>query len=67
MLSGAFLSVLLLGVHFVDVAEQAGLSFQHISGSAEKNYILETIGSGVAWIDYDRDTLWYFEPVARSA
>ena len=55
MLSGAFLSVLLLGVHFVDVAEQAGLSFQHISGSAEKNYILETIGSGVAWIDYDRD------------
>ena len=55
MLSGTFLSVLLLGVHFVDVAEQSGLSFQHISGSSEKNHLLETVGSGVAWIDYDRD------------
>ena len=55
MLSGAAFAILLLGVHFVDVAEQSGLSFQHISGSAEKNHILETIGSGVAWIDYDRD------------
>ena len=55
MLSGVAFSILLLGVHFVDVAEQSGLSFQHISGSAEKNHILETIGSGVAWIDYDRD------------
>ena len=40
---------------FEDIAESAGLSFRHTSGSPEKRYILETIGGGVAWIDYDRD------------
>ena len=39
------------GVTFVDVAEEAGLRFQHVSGSKEKRYILEAMGSGVAWLD----------------
>ena len=55
MLSGTVFSILLLGVHFVDIAEKSGLSFQHRSGNTEKNHILEAIGSGVAWIDYNRD------------
>lgn len=42
-------------VRFTDVAQSAGLDFRHVSGSAEKKYILETISGGVAWIDYDRD------------
>ncbi len=42
-------------VRFVDVARQAGLDFQHVSGNPEKPYSLETIGGGVAWIDYDKD------------
>ena len=31
-----------IAVTFVDVAEQAGIDFQHFSGSAEKTYILES-------------------------
>ena len=40
---------------FEDVAAEAGLDFQHFSGSAEKQYILESMSGGVAWIDFDRD------------
>jgi enediyne biosynthesis protein E4 len=41
---------------FVDVAAQAGLTrWQHKMGSPEKRTILETIGSGVALLDYDND------------
>jgi enediyne biosynthesis protein E4 len=43
-------------VVFMDVAHQAGLDkFHHRSGSYEKNTILETPGSGVAFLDYDND------------
>ena len=40
---------------FEDVATEAGLDFQHFSGSPEKQYILESMSGGVAWIDFDRD------------
>ena len=40
---------------FEDVAAEAGLDFQHFSGSPEKQYILESMSGGVAWIDFDRD------------
>jgi enediyne biosynthesis protein E4 len=41
---------------FVDVAPQAGLTMQNVNGDAAlKKYIIETTGSGVAIIDYDRD------------
>jgi hypothetical protein len=41
---------------FVDIAEQAGLRTPVIYGGAKrKNYILETVGCGVAFIDYDND------------
>jgi hypothetical protein len=41
---------------FVDVAPQAGLTMQNVNGDATaKKYIIETTGSGVAIIDYDRD------------
>ncbi len=40
---------------FVDVATKAGLKFQHVGGSPDKNYTLEVVGGGVAWLDYDRD------------
>jgi hypothetical protein len=43
-------------VSFVDVAAKAGINFVNVSGSDKaKRYLLETTGSGVAWIDYDRD------------
>lgn len=41
---------------FVNVAPQAGLTMLNVNGdSATKKYIIETTGSGVAIIDYDRD------------
>src|SRR5580693_9021080 len=41
---------------FVDVADKAGLGgWKHTMGTPEKNYIIETTGSGVALLDYDND------------
>jgi enediyne biosynthesis protein E4 len=41
---------------FVDIAEQAGLRAPVIYGGEEhKDYIIETVGCGVAFIDYDND------------
>jgi enediyne biosynthesis protein E4 len=41
---------------FQDVAEKAGLtSWRHVMGSEKVRYILDTVGSGVALLDYDND------------
>jgi hypothetical protein len=43
-------------VVFKDVAKEAGLTtWTHTMGTPEKSYILETVGSGVALLDYDND------------
>jgi hypothetical protein len=44
------------GVSFVNVAPQAGLTTKTIYGDEHRNrYLLETTGSGAAFIDYDND------------
>ncbi len=44
------------GVSFVNVAPQAGLTAKTIYGDEHRNrYLLETTGSGAAFIDYDND------------
>lgn len=41
---------------FQDIASQAGLTrWKHVSGTSSKQSLLETIGSGVALLDYDND------------
>ena len=41
---------------FQDVAAKAGLSsWRHVMGTPEKQFIIETVGSGVALLDYDND------------
>ncbi len=41
---------------FQDIARQAGLTqWKHVSGTPLKQSLLETIGSGVALLDYDND------------
>jgi enediyne biosynthesis protein E4 len=40
---------------FVDVTSKAGITFVHTSGASGEKYMVETFGSGVAWIDYDND------------
>jgi hypothetical protein len=43
-------------VIFQDISEKAGLTaWTHKMGTPQKAYILETIGSGVALLDYDHD------------
>ena len=43
-------------VVFQNVAQKAGLtSWQHLMGTPEKQFIIETVGSGVAVVDYDND------------
>jgi enediyne biosynthesis protein E4 len=44
-------------VRYVDVREQAKITFQQDSTQTEEKYYLETMGTGVAWIDYDQDGL----------
>ena len=42
--------------HFTDVAKEAGLKEQIVYGGLDtKNYIIEVVGAGVAFIDYDND------------
>jgi enediyne biosynthesis protein E4 len=43
-------------VVFQDVSAKAGLTrWRHTMGTPEKTFILETVGSGVALLDYDND------------
>jgi len=43
------------GFRFVDVTAQAGIQFQHNSGAYGGKLLPETLGSGCAFLDYDRD------------
>jgi hypothetical protein len=43
------------GFHFVDVTAQSGIRFRHNSGAYGGKLLPETLGSGCAFLDYDRD------------
>jgi len=40
---------------FVDVTHASGISFRHFDPATPAQYIQETLGSGLAWIDYNND------------
>ena len=40
---------------FVDVTEEAGIHFKHNKGTTEHKHIIETMGSGTVFFDYDTD------------
>jgi hypothetical protein len=42
-------------VVFVDVTDEAGLRFRHISGAFGQKYMPETLGAGGVWLDVDND------------
>src|SRR5437899_13073165 len=44
-------------VKFADVAERAGISFLHDNAASAKKYLIETMGAGCGWIDYDQNGL----------
>jgi hypothetical protein len=44
-------------VRYTDVRKEAGISFVQDATQTEEKYYLETMGTGVAWLDYDQDGL----------
>jgi enediyne biosynthesis protein E4 len=44
-------------VTYVDVAAAAGITFQHDNTASAEKYLIETMGSGCGWIDYDQNGL----------
>jgi len=42
-------------VHFTEISESAGVKFVHETGARGKKRMPETVGSGVAFLDYDKD------------
>ena len=44
-------------VQFTDIRKAAGITFVQDSTGSEEKYYLETMGTGVAWLDYDQDGL----------
>src|SRR5206468_10038209 len=40
---------------FTVVAAAAGLRFPHDRGATAEHHLAETMGSGLAWLDYDND------------
>lgn len=61
---GAFANVLIKDaialdnpVQFIDIARSAGISFQHENAASAEKYLIETMGSGCAWVDYDQNGL----------
>ena len=44
-------------VRFTDVRQAAGITFLQDSTQTEEKYYLETMGTGVGWLDYDQDGL----------
>jgi len=43
------------GITFRDITQRAGIHFVHNNGAFGKKYLPETMGPGVAFIDYDND------------
>ena len=44
-------------VKFTDIRKPAGITFRQDSTQTDEKYYLETMGTGVGWIDYDQDGL----------
>ncbi len=44
-------------IQFRDITAESGISFSHRSRHSPDKFLIETMGSGVAWFDYDRDGL----------
>ena len=42
-------------IHFEDITRQSGIHFTHNNSAAGKKWLPETMGSGVAFLDYDND------------
>jgi hypothetical protein len=44
-------------VSFLDIADAAGITFRHNNAASSEKYLIETMGAGCGWIDYNQDGL----------
>ncbi|HEX7958688.1 MAG TPA: CRTAC1 family protein [Terriglobales bacterium] len=44
-------------VTFLDVASASGIRFKHDNAASPEKYLIETMGAGCGWIDYDQNGL----------
>lgn len=42
-------------VHFTEITREAGIDFVHVNGARGRKLMPETVGSGLAFFDYDND------------
>jgi enediyne biosynthesis protein E4 len=42
---------------FTDVTAQAGIQWRHFNGESQEKYLIEAMGGGVAFLDFDKDGL----------
>src|SRR5438270_12227773 len=42
---------------FTDVTAQAGIHWRHFNGESQQRYLIEAMGGGVAFLDFDNDGL----------
>src|SRR5262245_35236729 len=47
----------MVGVIFTDIAGDAGITFRHDNAATREKYLIETMGAGCAWIDFNQDGL----------
>ena len=43
------------GVRFTEITREAGIDFRHVNGASPDKHLVETIGSGGLFFDYDND------------
>jgi len=55
ILSGAVVTGQKLAVSFTDIIRDAGVSFTHVNGASPDKHLVETMGSGAVFFDYDND------------
>lgn len=55
ILSLIFTSHISAEVQFLDVTTAAGIDFQHVDGRTGEKYLIETLGSGALFFDFDID------------
>jgi enediyne biosynthesis protein E4 len=44
-----------VAMNFVDVTDQVGIDFTHVNGASAQKHIVETMGSGALFFDFDND------------
>jgi enediyne biosynthesis protein E4 len=42
---------------YTDVTAQAGIHWRHVNGESQEKYLIEAMGGGVAFLDFDKDGL----------